>query len=71
MRLDRSALAGSEQAPGGSSEPGLSRRGLLRTGAALGGGLLLSIGLPREAKLARAVRRLLGHWRNQSGEEHS
>src|SRR3712207_6469228 len=55
MRLDRSALAGSEQAPGGSSEPGLSGRGLLRTGAALGGGLLLSIGLPLPATRAAAA----------------
>jgi isoquinoline 1-oxidoreductase beta subunit len=55
MLLARPVSPVPEQAPGGSSEPGLSRRGLLRTGAALGGGLLLSIGLPLPATRAAAA----------------
>jgi isoquinoline 1-oxidoreductase beta subunit len=57
MLLDRSASVGLEQAQGGSSGRGLSRRGLLRAGAALGGGLLLSIGLPLPGTRAAAADR--------------
>lgn len=55
MLLDRLAARESEQSRGDAGKPQLSRRGLLRVGAAVGGGLLLEVMLPLPPRPAVAA----------------
>jgi len=55
MLIDRPAPVVSDQGQEAQHEPGLSRRTFLTVGAAVGGGLFLSVGLPLRMKTAVAA----------------